>query len=128
MRTREFEKFYKRYRATITAIARKLVGSDDEMVQDLEQEGAMALMKLDPRRATTNADAWIRQAIKNRMIDYLRKNKPPHIRLESLDARLESGDQLEQYPSGDFHLITSRPNPPKLHEETAWEGLEENEE
>ena len=128
MRKRDFDKFYGRYKATITAIARKLVGSDDDMVQDLEQVGALALLRLNPKRAKTNADAWIRQAIKNRMIDYLRKDKPPSVRIESLDGRLESGDQLEQHASGEFHLITSRPTPPKLHEETVWEGLEENEE
>jgi RNA polymerase sigma factor (sigma-70 family) len=119
---RDFDRLYPKYRPVIQAIARKLVGTDDEMVRDLEQEGAFALFQLDLSRATSNPDAWIRKAIKNRQIDYLRRHKPASIRMESLDARLEQGDQLEELAGG-LSLVSHRPPPPKLHD--AWEDLEE---
>lgn len=106
MRRRDFEKFYKRYAPSIRAIARKLAQRDDELVQDLEQEGALALLLLNPARATTNPDAWIRQALKNRMVDYLRKLKLQ--KYDSLDGRLDNGDQVEQLPNGELTLRSSR--------------------
>lgn len=106
MRKREFEAYYDRYKSVITAIARKLAGTDDELVADLEQEGAVALWRLQPSRATKNPDAWIRQALKFRMVDYLRKNDP---RLyESLDERMEAGDQVEQDGAGTLILRSPR--------------------
>jgi DNA-directed RNA polymerase specialized sigma24 family protein len=121
---RDFKKYYPKYRTAIAGIARKLGGRDDELVRDLEQEGALALLQLDPARATKNADAWVRQAMKNRMVDFLRKYNP---RLyESLDARLEAGDQLEQSEGTTMHLISARQQLPRLIDETLWEDLEEN--
>jgi len=123
VRKRDFEAYYARYRDTITAIARKLAGTDDDLVADLEQEGVIALWKLNPARATKNRDAWIRQAIKFRMVDYLRKNDPRMY--ESLDTRLACGDQLEQDEVGDLILRTSR-HPSRAIEETDYESLDEN--
>lgn len=115
MRRREFERhYYPKYQASIRAIARKLAQRDDELAQDLEQEGAFALLLLNPDLATSNADAWIRQALKNRMVDYLRKQNPG--RYESLDARLEAGDQLEQLPAGDVFLRSTRSPLPDVPE------------
>lgn len=125
---RDFNRLYPKYRPVIQAIARKLVGADDEMVRDLEQEGAFALYQLDLSRVMTNQDAWIRKAIRNRQIDYLRRHKPTSVRMESLDLRLEKGDQLEELAGG-LRLVTKRPLPPKLDlEDTAWEDLPENNE
>lgn len=128
MRKREFERYYQKYLPSIKGIARKLARRDDELALDLEQEGALTLLKLDPRLATTNESAWIRAALSNRMKDYLRKNRPD--KYESLDARLDCGDQLERLEeTGELKLFTSRAAPPRLHEEeTSWESLDENEE
>lgn len=114
MTNEDFAEYYPRYGGVIRAIARKLAQRDDELVLDLEQEGAMALLFLNPKLATTNPDAWIRQAIKNRMIDYLRKLNPQ--KYESLDARLASGDQVHQsYTGGELFLVTHRTQLPRLH-------------
>lgn len=128
MRQREFTKYYERYLPTLKAIARKLAGRDDELAEDLQQEGAMLLWSLDPTKASKNLDAWIRKAIYNRMVGFLRAYDPQ--KYESLDARLESGDQLEQLEdTGEVVLFTSRPAPPRLmDDDTAWQTLEENEE
>ena len=99
----EFEQtYYPKYRTTITAIARKLGLRDDALVQDLEQEGAFALLKLDLSKPRTNPDAFIRQAIKYRMVDFLRQYNPAAH--ESLDARLEAGQQLEMGEDGELLL------------------------
>ena len=90
----EFGVRYARYRTVIIAIARKLARDNDDLVDDLCQEGAVCLWKLDFSKARTNPDSMARQAIKFRMIDYLRRNDLR--RMESLDRRMESGDQLEQ--------------------------------
>ena len=117
MRTREFERYYERYRHVMVGMARKLVGRDDALVEDLTQEAAFALFQLKPERATSNPDAWIRQALRNRMVDYLRRVNPR--KYESLDERLESGDQLERLPDGTLNLITERDNltPASLQDE-----------
>lgn len=110
MRNKEFSQYYyPRYNTIITAIARKLGGTDDDLVDDLEQEGRIALLALDPSRATSNEDAWIRQALKNRMVDMLRKYNPRIY--ESLTRLLENGDQLERdEATGDVRLLSSRPD------------------
>lgn len=104
MRRKEFDKYYARYCNIITAIARKYGGRDDDLVADLTQEGALALWHVDPRIATSNFDAMARQAIKFRMIDYLRRNNPKVY--ESLDALLEAGNQLEKDPRGNLRLVS----------------------
>lgn len=128
MRARDFERYFGLYGKSIKAIARKLANSDDELAEDLEQEGALALWLLDPRGASKNESAWIRTAVKNRMIDFLRKYNPQ--KYESLDARLETGDQVEHdEETGDIVLFTQRVAPPRLmDEELPWETPEEQEE
>lgn len=103
MRRKQFDQYYEKYRSVITAIARKLGGRDDELVADLEQEGAMALWHLDTP-PHTNFDAMARQAIKFRMIDYLRRHNPQVY--ESLDALLEIGNQLEKDARGNLRLVS----------------------
>lgn len=112
MRKRDWARYYKRYLPVMKAIARKLAKQDNELAEDLEQEAALALLRLDPKRATTNEDAFVRMALRNSMVDYLRKNMPK--KYESLDHRLECGDQVEQLTSGELFLITSREPVPKL--------------
>ncbi|TFH49106.1 MAG: sigma-70 family RNA polymerase sigma factor, partial [Lysobacterales bacterium] len=94
MRRKQFDAYYAKYLPAIRAIARKLAHKDDALAEDLEQEGAWALLKLDPSRAKTNESAWVRRAVHNRMVDFLRRYNPKVY--VSLDARFEAGDQLEQ--------------------------------
>lgn len=126
MAQHDFEALYARYARAIRGIARKYGGSDDDLVRDLEQEGALILLQLETSRVQSNESAFVRNALRNRMIDYLRKQ---HLgSFESLDARLETGDQLERdEESGELTLFTGRLSPPTLlDEETTWESLEEN--
>jgi len=101
---RQFEKYLALYQGTITAIARKLAGRDDDLVEDLEQEGRVALLFLDPGMARTNLDSMIRQAAHFRMIDFLRRLNPQQY--DSLDAMLLNGCQLERDAYGDPHLVS----------------------
>lgn len=105
MKRTDFDQYYERYRSVITAIARKLAGRDDDLVADLEQEGAIALWNLNPGIAVTNLDAMVRQAIKFRQIDYLRRQNPQQY--ESLDGLLEGGNQLESDPLGGSRLVSA---------------------
>lgn len=107
MRRKQFEEYYAKYLPAIRAIARKLAHRDDALAEDLEQEGAFALLKLDPSRARTNESAWVRMALHNRMVDFLRRYNPKvYI---SLDARFEAGDQLEQSEeTGELTLFSNR--------------------
>jgi len=107
---KQFEKYYQRYyvdRKMIQRIARKLSMNDEELYKELVQEGLIRLWGLDLRKATKNEDAYIRQAIKFAIIDYLRRNSPN--KYESLDARLLAGEQLEKdSATGELRLISSR--------------------
>ena len=102
MNSREFNQLYPQYKSVITAIARKLARRDAELVHDLEQEGAIALWKMNPKKATSNRDAMIRQALKFRMIDALRRLNPRQYK--SLDTLLAGGAQLEANDEGDLFL------------------------
>lgn len=125
MDEREFMEYYegRGYRRVIKAIARKLTWRFPDLEEDLEQEGAIALWRLDLSRATTNPDAWIRQAIKFRMVDFLRYNHPK--RFVSLTAMLERGDQLETNEAGELHLISEGPLDVRLYDEAEWEQMRE---
>ncbi len=103
----EFTTYYKKYENKIKAIARKHARRDEELYKDLIQEGAFALFKLNLTRVRVNEDAWIRQAIKYRMIDYLRKVNPEAY--ESLQDHIESGAQVFVDADGDTKLL--RPSP-----------------
>lgn len=86
--------YYPKYQAVIKAIARKLAQKNDALMEDLVSEGMIALWKVDPSKARDNPDAFIRQAIKFRMIDWIRKERPEMS--ESLTPYLERGDQVVQ--------------------------------
>jgi RNA polymerase sigma factor (sigma-70 family) len=110
MNHQDFDFYYQLYFVKlrlVQRIARKLAREDDELAEDLIQEGLLKLSKLNPDKAKVNTDAWIRQSLKFAMVDYLRKNSPH--RYESLDARLLDGDQLERDPvTGQLRLLTLR--------------------
>lgn len=107
-----FEEHYKIYfieRKLIQRIARKLSLGNEDLYEELVQEGLIRLWTLDPTRATSNLDSFIRQAIKFGLIDFLRSNKPK--RHDSLDSRLLSGEQIEQdSATGELRLISHRQN------------------
>lgn len=95
MTNEEFESvYYPKYHAVIKAIARKLAHKNDALMEDLVSEGLIALWKLDPHKARDNPDAYIRQAVKFRMIDWVRKERPNMY--ESLTPYLDRGDQVVQ--------------------------------
>ncbi len=126
MRTREWERYHKRYEPAILGMARNLAGSDDALAEDLAQEGRLTLFRLNPSKAKRNKDAWVRQALWNRMVDFLRKYDPK--RYDSLDYRVSCGDQVERLANGELYLITSRPRPPKLVDDAMDEPREVEEE
>lgn len=103
MTNEEFERLYPAYRGVARGIARKLVGSDDDLVQDLEQEAFFALSQFDLATVTTNVDACIRQLLKFRMVDYLRKLKLD--REDSLDMYLDTWDQLVVGADGVVRIV-----------------------
>lgn len=86
------EVYYPKYNSVIKAIARKLVKSNDTLLEDLYQEGLIALWMCNPQDAKKNPDAYIRQAVRFRMIDFLRRQK--YTVTESLDAHMEAGRQV----------------------------------
>lgn len=102
----EFAVYLPRYRGKIVAIARKLARRHDALMDDLEQEGMIGLLGVDLTTTHSNEDSKIRTAIRNRMIDFLRREKPAL--LESLDHRLEVGDQVALDECGMPRII---PNP-----------------
>lgn len=108
MNNKEFDRYYKIYyidKKLIQRIARKLSFGDEELYNDLAQEGLWRLKNLEPEKAVRNKDAWIRQAIKFALIDYLRRNELH--KYESLDRRLLAGEQIEKDPvTGDLRLIS----------------------
>lgn len=105
MTNEQFEKdYYPRYEGVINALARKLARRDSDLFEDLRAVGMMSLWELDPSKATTNEDAWIRQALFNKMTDVLRRDRPGVY--ESLQAHLGRGEQLVEDPStGERRLI-----------------------
>ncbi len=104
MTDEQFKVYYARYRGVIASIARKLARRDEELYQDLKQEGLFALFRLNLAKVRVNEDAWIRQAVKFRMVDFLRKMNPRMY--ESLQAHLENGSQIVEDPDeGELHLV-----------------------
>lgn len=103
----EFEQvYYPKYHTVIRAIARKLAQTNDTLAEDLYQEGLIALWNCDPKKARDNPDAFIRQAVKFRMIDCLRREKLAST--ESLDARFERLEQLMMDDSGALYLLNQQ--------------------
>lgn len=101
----QFALYHPKYAKKILAIARTLLQRNDALMDDLSQEGLIALWEFDLASVRTNEDSAIRSAIRNQMIDYLRKERPAQY--ESLDRALEHGDQVVGEP-GAPRLIRSR--------------------
>ena len=127
MNSRTFARYHRRYKNTIAAIARKLANSNEDLFQDLVQEGRIALWSLDPAHALTNLDSWIRQVIHFKMVDFLRRSHPK--RFESLEDHLLCGEQLHRDPrSGSFTLRGTAQVPAHRLDGYSWEAPEEQEE
>jgi len=101
----EYNARLKRYALAIRKLARKYGKTDNDLVEDLEQVGRITLWELDLSTVKTNEDAFVRQAIKFRMIDFLRTIKDT--RTESLEKRVGSGDQITQDDTGRQRIIPS---------------------
>jgi len=117
---RQFERYLRRYKDTIAAIARKFAGRDDDLAEELRQEGLIALWNVKPARAVKNKDAYIRQALKFRMVDHLRRLRPKQF--DSLDRMLEAGEQLERDSATGAFRISRSSGPTRVHCEPAEEG------
>jgi DNA-directed RNA polymerase specialized sigma24 family protein len=99
--------YYPRYESVIRAIARKVGQRNEALIEDLYQEGLIALWDLDPAQAARNEDAYIRQAVKFRMIDYMRRERPALY--ESLTAHLERGEQVvRDEDTGHVRIVGAR--------------------
>ena len=94
----EFERYYARYTDVIQGIARKYAKTDDDLFDDLCQVGRITLWHLEPKKARSNIDAWIRKALRNKIAGFIRRWRPH--RTESLDAMLDAGDQVAETPTG----------------------------
>lgn len=103
----DFEQvYYPKYAAVIESIAYKLANHNDTLAQDLVQEGLIALWQCDPEQARSNQDAYIRQAVKFRMIDFLRRQKLSE--QESLETHLDNGRQIVRLDDGQLQLTRFR--------------------
>jgi RNA polymerase sigma factor (sigma-70 family) len=94
--------YYPKYESVIRAIARKIAFRNDALLDDLVAEGMIALWKLDPAKAKINVDAYIRQSIKYKLIDWMRRERPA--KYDSLETLLEHGNQLSYDEVGELHL------------------------
>lgn len=95
-----------RYRDVIEGIARKFAGPELDLFDDLVSVGMIALWELDTSKATRNVDAFIRNAIRNRLVDHLRWLDPE--RFDRLDEHLAGGAQVITDPeTGEPRLTRS---------------------
>ena len=92
MKHKQYTRLATVFESSMRGIAHKLAGRDATLVEDLVQVGHLALLSLDLRKAKRNTDAYIRQSMKFRMIDHLRKMRPRDY--WPLDAFLEDGHDL----------------------------------
>lgn len=103
MDEKQYEGYLARYINDIQAIARKLAKRDQELFEDLVQEGRIALWGLNPKKARDNEDAWIRQAIYNKMVSFLRRERRRSF--DSLDSLIERGAQVVE-EGGEAHMVS----------------------
>ena len=98
--------YYPRYYDDIRSIARKYARKDSDLFEDLLQEGLLALFRCNISTVKTNESAFVRQAVKFRMVDFLRRIKLS--RHESLDMHLQSGRQIAKDADGNFVLTQNK--------------------
>lgn len=113
MTNAEFEGIYPIYKNDIRAIARKLAKRDNDLFEDLCSIGSIALWNLDLSKATQNVPAFVKSAIKARMIDFLRKERS--YSKESLNTLLALGHQVTEGPAGDPMLIRAPKKRSRAH-------------
>lgn len=103
MTNKQFAHYHPLYDNDVRAIARKFAKRDNDLFDDLYQIGLLALLDFRPESVRTNERACVRQAIRNRLIDYVRVERlASHT---SLTAMLEAGDQLTADESGGAKLV-----------------------
>jgi RNA polymerase sigma factor (sigma-70 family) len=116
MTNEQFETYYKIYHSDIQAIARRFARTDEDLFDDLFQEGRLALLAFDPAKVHSNEKACVLQAVRNRIIDWLRAEKRD--RTESLNALIANGDQITADDDGKPRLAK---NPRRRNEVPAYE-------
>lgn len=99
----DFQKYYRLYEDDIRGVARTLARTNDDLCDDLYNIGLVTLWRIDVTTITRNERAFIRQAVRNRMTDFLRADRSK--RYVSLDELLEGGDQVTYTPEGSMHLL-----------------------
>lgn len=105
MTNEEFtSRYWPKYRNAIEAIARKTARSDADLYDDLVAVGTIALLTLVPEKARTNQDAFIRNCIRNKIVDHMRwLNRRD---FDRLDVYLAHQHDLVQDPiSGEPMLV-----------------------
>lgn len=118
MDEKQFETYLSRYINDIQALARKLAKRDQELFEDLVQEGRIALWGFNLARVRDNEDAWIRQSLYNKMVSFLRRERR-HV-FDSLDWLLERGAQVVVDTGGEAHIVSPVVNRPRRISD--WEG------
>lgn len=97
MTNEQFEReYYPRYKSVIEAIARKAASDDRDLWDDLVQAGTIGLLNVDLAKATTNLDAYIRNTIRNKIIDYVRWTR--YRTFDRLDAYLRNNHDVVKDP------------------------------
>lgn len=116
----DFNRYYAFYKDAIEGMARKLARTDYDLFDDLVSVGMIRLWKLDIARASSNPDSWIRAAIRNAMVDFLRQQRLNET--ESLTALLAAGNQVTQDPeTGLAYLVAVTPITPRPEVEDFYE-------
>ena len=103
MTNEQFDSYYKIYRSDLQAIARRFARTDEDLFDDLFQEARLALLAFDPAKVHSNEKACVLQAVRNRIIDWLRSEKRD--RTESLNALIANGDQISTDDEGKPRLV-----------------------
>lgn len=107
MTNKQFSHYYPLYLDSIEAIARKFAKRDEDLFDDLCQEGRLALLGFVPEAVHSNEKACVCQAIRNRLIDYMRRDRA-ELRT-SLTTMLDAGDQLV-VENGDPRIVSRYPH------------------
>lgn len=94
------------YEKAVRGIARKYAKNNEELFLDLVNTGWVTVLRLDTTKAHTNLRTYVLQAVKFRMIDYLRITKP--LKAYRLEAFVSSGAQWCQDKTGDIRYIKAK--------------------
>lgn len=111
MTNAEFTELYPKYESDIRAIARKLARRDNDLFEDLSSVGSITFWGLTLAKAETNEAAWVKSAVRKRMIDFMRKERS--YSKESLNTLLARGNQVTEGVDGEPSLV--RPMTAAVH-------------